>query len=69
MLDYGYMRAQEQYDRQDPPLPVCDECGHTADALAEAGNRHLCRDCLTDWVESHAEDVAELLLRWGGVCE
>ena len=46
MPDYGYIRVQEQYDRQEPPLP-------------------LCIDCLTDWVESHAEDVAEKILANG----
>lgn len=65
MPDYGYIRVQEQYDRQEPSLPVCEGCGHTADALAEAGNQHLCIDCLTDWVESHAEDVAEKILANG----
>lgn len=65
MPDYGYLRAQAQYDRQEPPLPVCQGCGHTADALGEVRGRHLCKDCLIDWVESHAEDVAEGILGKG----
>lgn len=65
MPDYGYIRAQEQYDRQEPPLPVCEGCGHTADALGGVNGRLLCENCLTDWVESHAEDVAEKILANG----
>ena len=65
MPDYGYIRAQEQYDRKEPPLPVCEGCGHTADALGEVNGRLLCENCLTDWVESHAEDVAGKILANG----
>ena len=65
MRDYGYIRAQEEYDRAEPSLPVCSICRHSSDVVAEVYGDLLCENCLKGWIETHTDIVADRILAEG----
>lgn len=61
----GYEWAQAQYDRQEPPLPVCECCGRTVDAVADIDGMRLCESCVSEWIRSHLEIMTDRIMSWG----
>lgn len=48
---------------------ICDNCGERIDDLPEEAKknlseRHICKNCIGEWVREHARKVADAPLSW-----